>query len=58
LISDLLEIAAGEHENLDEPLMLGRQIGKPRRRELALDSNLATAATHAANVHRLAAIRA
>jgi hypothetical protein len=39
-------------------LMLGRQIGEPRRRKGSIDRNVAGMTRHAANSHGLTAIRA
>jgi hypothetical protein len=51
LLSDLLEVAAREHKDFDEPLMLGWQIRQPRRWERGIDRNAAGMAGHATDRH-------
>ncbi len=58
LLGDCLEAAAGQNKYLDEPLVLGRQVGEPGGGERGLDRHFAGVAGHPADGHRLLAVGA
>ena len=57
LLRDLFQVAAGEHEHLDEPLMLHREAGEPRHRERGVHGDGAVRARHPRHRHPRPAVR-
>ena len=58
LLGHLLEVAASEDEDLDEPLMLAGEIHQPRAGKTSVDGNVTAMTAHAADGHRFVAVRA
>ncbi len=58
LLGDLFQAAARQQEDLDEPLVLDRQIGQSWRGKRGIDRDSARLTRHAADGHRMAAVGA